>query len=155
MTDSLNAEPQPNAPAPGLRILGIDPGLQVTGYAVLEVSPARPLVREAGIVRSAEKRIPADMASRLLSLYTGIVEVMEEFRPNVVAVEHARRHIKDRIHRVGIRGHAGDLFLDQLEIGQGPLELESRLCPFRGLGESAPRASQHARGKRTPAIVKA
>ena len=26
--------------APGLRILGIDPGLQVTGYAVLEVASA-------------------------------------------------------------------------------------------------------------------
>jgi crossover junction endodeoxyribonuclease RuvC len=81
-----------DGPASSLRILGIDPGLQVTGYAVLEAGPARPVVREAGIIRSTEKRTPADMASRLLSLYTGIVEVMEEFRPNAVAVEQLYSH---------------------------------------------------------------
>jgi crossover junction endodeoxyribonuclease RuvC len=111
MTDSPNAEPQPNAHAPGLRILGIDPGLQVTGYAVLEVSPARPLVREAGVIRSAEKRTAADMASRLLSLYTGIVEVIEEFRPNVVAVEQLYSHYEHPQTAI-LMGHArGVIFL--------------------------------------------
>jgi crossover junction endodeoxyribonuclease RuvC len=111
MTDSPTAEPQPNAHAQGLRILGIDPGLQVTGYAVLEVSPARPLVREAGIIRSAEKRTPADMASRLLSLYTGIVEVMEEFRPNVIAVEQLYSHYEHPQTAI-LMGHArGVIFL--------------------------------------------
>ena len=38
------------------RILGIDPGLQVTGYAVLEAGPARPHVCEAGIIRGADGR---------------------------------------------------------------------------------------------------
>jgi crossover junction endodeoxyribonuclease RuvC len=76
----------------GLRILGIDPGLQVTGYGVVEVTPTRPLVCEAGIIRSTEKRAQADMASRLLSLYTGIGEVLEEFAPSVAAVEQLYAH---------------------------------------------------------------
>jgi crossover junction endodeoxyribonuclease RuvC len=111
MTETRKAEPQPNAHTPGLRILGIDPGLQVTGYAVVEVSPARPLVREAGIIRSTEKRTPADMAARLLSLYTGIVEIMEEFRPNVVAVEQLYSHYEHPQTAI-LMGHArGVIFL--------------------------------------------
>jgi crossover junction endodeoxyribonuclease RuvC len=76
---------------PGLRILGIDPGLQVTGYAVVEVGP-RPHVCEAGVIRSAEGRATTDMAGRLLALYNGLVEIMDQFRPGVVAVEQLYAH---------------------------------------------------------------
>ena len=33
------------------RVLGIDPGLNVTGYAVVEPSPRGPFVVEAGVIR--------------------------------------------------------------------------------------------------------
>ena len=82
----------PNGHPPGLRILGIDPGLQVTGYAVLEAAAAGPRVCEAGIIRSSEGRDPADMAERLRSLYNGIVEVIGQFRPQVAAVEQLYAH---------------------------------------------------------------
>ena len=36
------------------RILGIDPGLAITGYGVLEFSPARPILCEAGVIRTAD-----------------------------------------------------------------------------------------------------
>jgi crossover junction endodeoxyribonuclease RuvC len=78
--------------APGVRILGIDPGLNITGYAVMEVSAQRPLVREAGIVRSAEGRSTADMATRLLALYNSIDEILEQFGPGVMAVEQLFAH---------------------------------------------------------------
>ena len=35
----------------GPRVLGVDPGLNVTGYAVLEVAIGGPKVCEAGVVR--------------------------------------------------------------------------------------------------------
>jgi crossover junction endodeoxyribonuclease RuvC len=89
--DALPSQPAPG-PAPGWRVLGVDPGLQVTGYAVLEARPRGPHVCEAGIVRTAERRAPADMASRVRRLYDGIVEVMEQFRPAVVAVEQLFAH---------------------------------------------------------------
>src|SRR5262245_41260345 len=76
----------------GRRILGIDPGLQVTGYAVLDVGPFGPLVREAGVIRSTEGRATADMATRLCSLYNSLVEVLTQFRPGVVAVEQLYAH---------------------------------------------------------------
>jgi crossover junction endodeoxyribonuclease RuvC len=77
--------------SPGVRILGIDPGLQITGYAVLEVGP-QPRVCEAGIIRSTEGRSVTDMAHRLLVIYNGIVEVMDQFQPGVVAVEQLYAH---------------------------------------------------------------
>jgi crossover junction endodeoxyribonuclease RuvC len=81
-----------NGHTPGRRILGVDPGLHLTGYAVLEAGPDRPLVCEAGIVRAAEGRESADMALRVRSLYNGIVEVIEQYRPGVVVVEQLYAH---------------------------------------------------------------
>jgi len=76
----------------GSRILGIDPGLLVTGYSVLEVGPLRPIVCEAGLIRSTEGRTPADMARRVHSVYDSIVSVIEQFRPHVVVVEQLYAH---------------------------------------------------------------
>ena len=81
-----------NGPAPGDRILGVDPGLQVTGYAVLEVAARGPLVREAGVIRTAEGRETPDMARRLLLLYNGLVEVVGQYHPNVMVVEQLYAH---------------------------------------------------------------
>jgi crossover junction endodeoxyribonuclease RuvC len=78
----MSMEPQ------GKRILGIDPGLHVTGYGMLEASNGRPHICEAGIVSADGK----DMASRVLFLYNGIVEVIEQFRPEAVAVEQLYAH---------------------------------------------------------------
>ena len=78
----------------GSRILGIDPGLLLTGYAVLEAGPLRPLVCEAGVIRSITGRKPADMAERVLSVYDSIVTIVEQFRPQVVVVEQLYAHYK-------------------------------------------------------------
>ena len=78
--------------ATGRRILGIDPGLQVTGYAVLEAAPKGPLVREAGVISTAQRRQAPDMALRVRSLYDSIVEILDQFRPAVLAVEQLYAH---------------------------------------------------------------
>jgi crossover junction endodeoxyribonuclease RuvC len=72
-----------------MRILGVDPGLQVTGYAVIENGPR---ICEAGVVRSAESRTTADMAPRLVALYNGLVEVINQFRPDVAVMEQLYAH---------------------------------------------------------------
>lgn len=84
-------DPDTSAAPPG-RILGLDPGLQVTGYAVLEPQGDAPRVLEAGILTTAEGRSTTDMAPRLASLYNGIVEVMNQFSPAVVVVEQLFAH---------------------------------------------------------------
>ncbi len=75
-----------------MRIIGIDPGLQTTGYAVLEPGDSGPRICEAGVVRSAAGREPADMARRVRVLYDGIVEVLEQWRPGVMVVEQLYAH---------------------------------------------------------------
>jgi len=82
----------PNGRSSASRILGVDPGLQVTGYAVIEAAAHGPRVCEAGVIRSAEGRAATDMAPRVRALYDGIVEVIEQFRPNVVVVEQLYAH---------------------------------------------------------------
>jgi crossover junction endodeoxyribonuclease RuvC len=75
-----------------LRILGVDPGLQVTGYAVLETRPGGPHVCEAGIIRTSDGQRTTDVAPRVRTLYDGIVEVVEQFHPTVMVVEQLFAH---------------------------------------------------------------
>jgi crossover junction endodeoxyribonuclease RuvC len=97
--------------APGPRVLGLDPGLQVTGYAVLEGRAGTPRVCEAGIIKSAEGRETTDMAQRVRRLYDSIVEVLEQFRPGVVVVEQLFAHY-DHPRTAILMAHArGVLFL--------------------------------------------
>jgi crossover junction endodeoxyribonuclease RuvC len=76
------------------RILGIDPGLVITGYAVVEHGTRQPAVCEAGVIRSSEGegRTATEMAPRLCCLYDGLVEVLDQFQPAVVAVEQLYAH---------------------------------------------------------------
>ncbi|MHB8834335.1 MAG: crossover junction endodeoxyribonuclease RuvC [Candidatus Methylomirabilia bacterium] len=77
-------------PAPralcGLRILGIDPGLAATGWAVVAPGPAKPEVVACGTIRTA----PADdAASRLVKIARGLREAIAAHAPRVAAVEQA------------------------------------------------------------------
>lgn len=73
------------------RILGIDPGLQVTGYGVLEAAPARPRVCEAGVIRTSGDSART-LVARVQAIHEGILEVIDQFRPEVVAVEQLYAH---------------------------------------------------------------
>lgn len=64
--------------------LGIDPGLQRTGYSLLERHPRRPILREAGVIRSTPKE---PLARRVAEIGTGLREVIEQYRPHVMAIE--------------------------------------------------------------------
>jgi crossover junction endodeoxyribonuclease RuvC len=93
------------------RVLGIDPGLQVTGYAVLEQGASAPRVCEAGIIRSNEVNARGtDMAPRLVCLYDGIVEVLEQYRPAVIALEQLFSHY-DHPRTAILMGHARGVLL--------------------------------------------
>jgi crossover junction endodeoxyribonuclease RuvC len=97
--------------------LGVDPGLQVTGYGVVEVGVRGPRVCEAGVIRSSEPRVGADMAPRVLALYNGIVEVLEQFRPQAVAVEQLYAHY-DHPRTAILMAHArGVIFLAAAQRG--------------------------------------
>jgi crossover junction endodeoxyribonuclease RuvC len=66
-----------------MRILGIDPGLRVTGYGVIErTGPA------LSYVASGTVRIPAgELPGRLKAILDGLAEVIETYRPDVAVIE--------------------------------------------------------------------
>ncbi len=94
---------------PHRRILGIDPGLHITGYGVVEAGGVRPSVCEAGVIRPPSGKI--DIAGRLLAIYEGVVEVLEQFQPQAMAVEQLYAHYKHPRTAI-LMGHArGTVFL--------------------------------------------
>lgn len=99
-----------NAFDPPRRILGVDPGLNITGYGVLEFAPVRPIVCEAGIVRPADDGA-TDLASRVLSVYKGIVEVVQQYRPEVMVVEQLYSHYKHPRTAILMAHARGAIFL--------------------------------------------
>lgn len=67
-----------------MRVLGVDPGLGTTGYAVVELVCGTPALREAGVVKT---KVALDLASRLFILYSELRAVIQEFQPAVLALE--------------------------------------------------------------------
>jgi len=66
-----------------VRILGIDPGLQVTGFGVIEHSGRRLDYVASGCVKSGR----GELAERLKVLLEGLAEVIATHRPAQVVVE--------------------------------------------------------------------
>jgi crossover junction endodeoxyribonuclease RuvC len=89
-----------------MRILGIDPGLQATGYGVIETGTAGVRVIEAGVVRPTG----TDLAERIASLYDGLSEVIAAFQPESMAVEQLYAHY-DHPRTAILMGHARGVVL--------------------------------------------
>lgn len=65
------------------RVLGIDPGSRVTGYGVIESDGVRSRHLDSGCIRTLSGEFP----QRLGEIFTGIREVLIEWRPDEVAIE--------------------------------------------------------------------
>ena len=72
-----------------MRILGIDPGLQVTGFGVLDKNGNRLAYVASGCVRSGR----GELAARLKTLLEGLHEVIATHRPAEVAIEKVFVHV--------------------------------------------------------------
>lgn len=72
-----------------MRILGIDPGLQITGYGVIDWKPVRPPLVDGGVIRLTPK---TPIADRLLELETELDAIIAEHKPDVCAVEQLYSH---------------------------------------------------------------
>jgi crossover junction endodeoxyribonuclease RuvC len=103
-----------NTPA---RILGIDPGLNITGYGVLErteKNPKQPRVIEAGVVRGAAKQ---SLEDRLAEIHHGVAEVIATLKPSVMALEQLYSHVAHPRTSI-LMGHArGVICLAAAEAG--------------------------------------
>ena len=70
------------------RILGIDPGSRLTGFGVIDFDGDRALYVTSGTVKS----IDGAFADRLRQIFESIGGIVDEFRPDIVAVESVFMH---------------------------------------------------------------
>lgn len=84
------------------RILGIDPGLNITGYGVIESSRRGPVLLEAGVVRGTPK---TSLTLRVAEIYEGVREIVGRYEPHAMAIEELYSHYK-RPRTAILMGHA-------------------------------------------------
>lgn len=66
------------------RILGLDPGLRITGWGVIDVKGSNLSYIDHGIVTSKSEET---LSSRLSSLYSQLVDIINHYNPHEAAVE--------------------------------------------------------------------
>lgn len=66
------------------RIIGLDPGLRITGWGIIDSEGSNLSHVDHGIVTSkSEESLP----SRILSLYTQLIDIIQRYAPDEAAVE--------------------------------------------------------------------
>jgi crossover junction endodeoxyribonuclease RuvC len=68
---------------PVLRILGIDPGLRITGFGIIEKNGATIAYIASGCIKSGS----ADLPARLKTILENLREVIGKHRPQQIAIE--------------------------------------------------------------------
>ena len=76
----------PPARQGAVRVLGIDPGSRVTGFGLLLLDGSRVHYERSGVIAP---RASLPFSDRLLAVYDGLLALLDELRPDEVAVESA------------------------------------------------------------------
>ena len=71
-----------------MRILGLDPGSQVTGFALIDWAGGDARYVASGAIRTRGAEFPP----RLRQIYEGVQRLMQEFAPREVAIERVFMH---------------------------------------------------------------
>ena len=66
-----------------MKILGLDPGLRITGYGVIEKTGSTLVYLSSGCIKSPDGELP----DRLKNILNSVQEVISRFGPDEVAVE--------------------------------------------------------------------
>jgi crossover junction endodeoxyribonuclease RuvC len=66
-----------------MRVLGIDPGLAGTGYAVVEKDGNEFSIINSGVLKTEKEPI----GERLVFIYNGLINIIEECSPDTLVVE--------------------------------------------------------------------
>lgn len=102
-----------------MRILGIDPGLQVCGYGCLEADVYREQLIEAGFVRTDRT---LSLEQRLDHIARDIDALLDSLQPEIVAVEELYAHYAHPRTAI-LMGHARGVILQRC--GQQSIEVRS------------------------------
>ncbi|MCP4567074.1 MAG: crossover junction endodeoxyribonuclease RuvC [FCB group bacterium] len=72
-------------------VLGVDPGLAITGYGLVRGGTDHQRLVEFGVIRSRPKD---PMEKRVGAIFSGMIEILEEMHPDIVSMEDLYSHIK-------------------------------------------------------------
>ena len=67
-----------------MRIIGIDPGTGILGFGVIELVKTKPVLVDAGVIRTPVKE---DDAVRLLTIYDELTDIITQTKPDMMSVE--------------------------------------------------------------------
>ena len=107
-----------------MRVLGIDPGLRLTGYGCVEpvrakgpASPAGARIVEAGVFKLDVK---TSISDRLAELEQDLSALLERVKPELVGVEQLYAHYKHPATAI-VMGHARGVILLAIRRANVPL----------------------------------
>lgn len=83
-------------------ILGIDPGLSITGYGIIEIADKKVYCRDYGGIYNRGK--DTSIAEKLLKIYEGIRKVVVQYQPRHCAIEDIFYH--ENVNTAIVMGHA-------------------------------------------------
>jgi crossover junction endodeoxyribonuclease RuvC len=92
-----------------MRILGIDPGLNICGYAIVEASGATEELTEAGVLRTNSN---STIEKKLNQISEDTKMLLEKFQPEIVAVEQLYSHYAHPRTAI-LMGHARGVILQK------------------------------------------
>ncbi len=132
------------AESAGVRILGVDPGSRATGYGIIDRMGDRLEFVTCGVIRGKPK---ASFFERLHIIHEGIYDVMNEYRPDVAAIENV--FVAANPLSALKLGHArGVAVLASLRMGLTPWEYSAKAVKraVAGYGQAAkPQVQQMVR----------
>lgn len=133
-------------------ILGIDPGIAILGWGVIESDGIKSKLIDAGVITTPAK---TPLAERLVAVYRGARRIIEEFKPDNIAMEELffGKNVKTAIEVGQARGAAvvaatqdgtklyeyTPLQVKQAVVGYGRAEkkqIEQMVCVLLGLKEA-------------------
>jgi crossover junction endodeoxyribonuclease RuvC len=136
-----------------MRVLGIDPGSRITGYGIVDQNGNKLVHVDNGAIFTDKS---PDFAGRLKKIFDGLSEVIEQYRPDEVAIENIffSTNVQSALKLGQARGaaivaavHAGlpvaeysALQVKQAVVGQGRAEkgqVQKMLKALLGLPETA------------------
>ena len=115
------------------RVIGIDPGLNITGYGVIASDAGDIKLLEAGVIRLPPSK-GENLPDRLESLFRELQQVMREFEPQAMCLEEVYSHA-DYPRTAILMGHA-----------RGVICLAAKLEGIPVLSFSAKRVKQSVTG---------
>ena len=88
-------------------IIGIDPGLQLTGYGVIDYQPLRPRLIDGGVIRL---NVKSSIPDRLVELESELESLFAEHSPEICAIEQLYSHYAHPRTAI-LMGHARGVIL--------------------------------------------